>query len=263
MYRFQAGRPRLEPAFTAERQGRRRLGDLAPVLAVPVSPGNRRIQYWTFGGVSDERHREALARCSVAYDLTFIPDRAVGWECPKTHGHVHVSAFEGGAGYAELYEVLEGHAGFLVQDLQPGPMATFAALITARAGETVVIPPRLHHAVVNLGPGMLVVGDIVSRASLDEYGLLRAARGMAYYVGVDGRAVPNAAYAQVPPLARIEAADWSRAAPGPLYEMLIEHPADLEWLSETDRSGGWWEPPGSGRSRGLPGMRIRGSRGNA
>lgn len=141
----------------------------------------------------------------------------------------------GGRGFAELYEVLEGRAGFLVQDLQPGPTASFAVLIEADVGESVVIPPLLHHAAVNLGSTMLVLGDVVARSAQDDYGPVKGARGMSYYLGTDGGARPNPAYSVVPPLVRIPAAEWSDAPRSPLYLKLLSEPSSFKWLSETDR----------------------------
>ena len=229
VYSIVRGRPRLAPRFRA-RRGSRRLGALADVTAVPVSTSSRRIQYWTFSDLSrsDDLPSAALP---VTYDLTFLSSRPVGWERAKTHGHVHSGAE--GEGFAELYEVLEGHVGFLVQDLLPGPAASFAVLVEAHAGESVVIPPRLHHAAVNLGSTMLVLGDMVARRSQDDYASIRAARGMSFYVALDGSVHPNPAYAGAPSLTRVRAPDWSDAPRGPLLTRLRADPSAFDWLSET------------------------------
>lgn len=227
------GRPRLGSSVRVQGQGIRRLGDLGAVTAVRVSASNQRIQYWTYTGVANDSHFAALGRLPVVYDLTFIANRPIGWERPKTHGHVHIAPDRQREGFAELYEVLHGQAGFLIQDLLPGPAAATVVLVEARIGQTVVIPPQAHHAVVNLGSAMLVLGDVVARSAQDEYESLRAARGMAYYLTVDGRAVPNPSYKDLPQLTRVRADEWSDASAGPLYAKLVERPADFAWLSQT------------------------------
>lgn len=195
---FVRGRPRLASGFSAEHAGLRRYGGLAAVAAVPPGRAGRRVQYWSFAGIADESHRDAIRGLPVSYDLTVIPPRPMGWERPKTHGHIHTSRGTPETGFPELYEVLQGHAGFLVQDLHAGPSATFSALIEATSGETVVIPSLLHHVTINLGEGVLVVADVVCRACDDDYSQLRAAHGMAYFISIDNEAMPNPAYAAVP-----------------------------------------------------------------
>src|SRR3972149_1918106 len=88
--------PRLGASFRAARSGLRRLGDLVDVTAIAVSPSSRRVQYWTFSQVEDMHDHGLLARLPVAYDLTFLTPRSVGWERSKTHGHVHVGSGGGG-----------------------------------------------------------------------------------------------------------------------------------------------------------------------
>jgi glucose-6-phosphate isomerase len=166
------------------------------------------------------------------YDLTFLDSRPIGWEAAKTHGHLHTS------GHAEVYEVLQGTAGVFLQDLLPGPSATFAALIEAHPGEAVVLPPRLHHASINLGTSMLVLADVNARASEETYADLRTAGGMAYFIDTTGRAVENPAYGRVPPLQRLTAEDWLASDLGPLYANLVSRPSEFDWLCSEE---GFWE----------------------
>jgi hypothetical protein len=137
-------------------------------------------------------------------------------------------------GCGELYEVLEGRAGFLLQDLHDGPRTTLAVLIEAGPGELVVIPPLLHHATINLGSSTLVVADVTCRAVVDEYAAIRAARGMAYYIALDGSAVPNEAYRSWPVLERTTAQDWAATTYGPLYPALVQRPSASAWVCEPD-----------------------------
>ncbi len=108
-------------------------------------------------------------------------------------------------------------------------------LVEAHAGESVVVPPRLHHAAINLGSTMLVLGDIVARRSVDDYAAIRAAGGMSCFVALDGSVKANRAYTRVPPLTRVRAPDWSDAPRSPLLAQLLSDPSSFEWLSETDR----------------------------
>ncbi len=240
--RFARGRPRLVEGFVAQVEGRRSYGGLAAVAAVAPGRSAARIQYWTFADIT---RTASEPEGPASYDLTVVSARPMGWEVAKTHGHVHVVRDEPGTSYPELYEVLSGRAGFLLQDLGTGPSSTFAALIEAGTGQVVVVPPGLHHATINLGPSPLIVGDLVCRSSDDDYTALRSAHGMAYYVGPDG-AEPNPRYKAVPPLLRLNADDWSGPLRGSLYRLLEDRSALLDWLCVPARA----ERPGIGVERG-------------
>ena len=232
----QGPRPALSRRFVAEHEGRRRYADLASVAAVAPGRGWRRVQYWTFAGVSDIGTVGQLRESSLSYDLTVIAARPMGWEAPKTRGHVHTAPGSPGMSYPELYEVLEGHAGFFVQDLRPGPRATVAKLIEASAGQVVLVSAGLHHSTLNLGSTRLVVADVICRDSADEYEELEAAHGLAYYIRADGGAEVNPRYRSVPDLERSVAGGQVPDVEGSLYEQLVERPASLEWLCRPVRS---------------------------
>jgi oxalate decarboxylase/phosphoglucose isomerase-like protein (cupin superfamily) len=222
--------PYLDPFVRAERAGVRRLGELADVAATDVSRSEDRIQYWTFVDLTfvDDDSRMSW----LEHDLTILTPNAIGWERSKTYGHVHLGPGE--AGFAELYEVLEGRAGILVQDLLPGPSTSVAVLVEAGPGETVVIPPRFHHATINLGSSMLVVEDLVARQAKDDYALVKTARGMSWYIGTD-EIRPNPAYESVPLLKRVPAAEWSEPQRTALSATLHEDSLAFGWLTDGDR----------------------------
>jgi oxalate decarboxylase/phosphoglucose isomerase-like protein (cupin superfamily) len=221
LYEIASGTPSLRPSVKAWQLGARRVEELSSVSAVAPAKPTSEIQYWTFAGVS---RRDDRLPHRLSYDLTFLSADPIGWERPKTHGHAHPEP--------ELYEVLEGHAAFFVQDLSPGTSARFVVLIDAHPGQCVVIPPSAHHVTVNCSPSMLVVANVIARGAQHDYSQMRAARGAAYYQRVDGEVLENPSYTGAPPLTRMSAADWSDATIlSPLYRGLIERPADFAWLS--------------------------------
>lgn len=226
---FAAARPQLKHGWTARRVAVRRYADLAGVAAVAPGRSWRRVQYWSFVDVARDEDRDLLDALSIEYDVTIIAPRPMGWERPKTHGHIHIRPAEPGAGFAEVYQVLAGKAGFLFQDLGPGPSSHEAVLVEAAAGDAVVIPPQRYHVTINLGSTVLVVADAICRASEDEYSALRAAHGMAFLLAMSGDVVPNPSYRNVPELRRIEAREWS-AGPPDLYRSLARKRDSLAWL---------------------------------
>lgn len=216
----------LDGSLAVEETAVRRLSELAPVAEDPTAASGDQIQYWMYNGVAAEADLPRLGPLSVRYELTALADRPIGRERPKSLGHVHVG------GFPEVCEVLAGTAGFLVQDLLPGPRATFASLVTVRPGERIVLPPILHHATISLAGDPLVFSDVIDRRSAGEYATIAAARGLAWFIGVDGTASPNPYYTSVPPLHRLDASDWSGASEGPLYRALVDDPSAFDWLGD-------------------------------
>jgi hypothetical protein len=53
-------------------------------------------------------------------------------------------------------------------------------------GERLVIPPGWHHLAVNPGPTAMVFADVVARAVVPDYSLLRERRGAPVLVGPEG-----------------------------------------------------------------------------
>lgn len=230
---FRRGGPRLQSDAMAEEAGVRRYRDLAAVAAVPPGRSHRRVQYWWFSGVAVEGDRDAMNGSQISYDLTVIASRAMGWERAKTYGHVHRATERSDVGFPEVYQVLQGRGGFLIQDLWEGPRATFATLIGACEGDVVVIPPLVYHVTINLGETPLVVANAVCRAAVDDYAGMRAAHGMAHRIGVDDEAVLNPAYRECPALLRVTAGEWSRSAPGgSLYAAVASESSPLAWLCD-------------------------------
>ncbi len=230
-FEVRRGRPYLGEDLDFERQLVRRERELAPVNAAADSSSSRPV-YWTFADVARRDDRARLTAAPVMYDLTFVSPRPLGQERPRTHGHVHGQAGEGGVGFAEVYEVLAGRAGLLAQDLRPGPEASFVLLVEAGVGEVVVLPPGIYHATLNLGSSMLVVADLVCRSATDEYATLRAAGGMAYGINVDGQVARNPKYLRVPRLQRVSAKAWDASLEGGLYERFVRDPGDFAWLCD-------------------------------
>jgi oxalate decarboxylase/phosphoglucose isomerase-like protein (cupin superfamily) len=235
-------RPAVGPGIRVDERAVRLLGAMNRVAATPVPPSSRRIQYWMLNGMVREADlRQVDAR--LCYDFTFIPDRPIGWERPKTLGHSHPRPGPGRVGFAEVVEVLEGTVGFMIQDLLPGPRSTFAALVTGGPGDRIVLPPFLSHASINLAGDPVVFSDVIDRRIVagelpSDYSGVAGARGMAHFIDLEGEARPNPGYREVPPLQRFSALEWSGPSPArPLYLDYVENPAGLDWIIDPDLFG--------------------------
>jgi len=166
-----------------------------------------------------DRDWQWLRNHQLRYDLTVIPPRDLCGERVKTKGHSHPKN-TAGVGFPEIYEVLEGTAHYL---LQSRPLDDIV-LITADAGDLVIIPPDYGHVTINPSPDeTLSMANIVSTAFESEYGEYEARHGAAYYELTDGTLRKNPAYEKVPPVFRRGPScqrGTQRICRGPLYDLV-------------------------------------------
>ena len=130
----------------------------------------------------------------------------MGGEYVKTKGHYHPLS-PSGIGYPEFYQVLAGEALYLLQrnDLDD------IVVITAKAGEFVLIPPGYGHVTINPGMETLVMANLVSAGFASEYTFYEQMQGGGYYLMEEGGWVQNPRYPAVPPMRMIPAGE----APAP------------------------------------------------
>jgi glucose-6-phosphate isomerase len=169
----------------------------------------------------------------LRYDLTVIPPRDLCGEYVKTKGHYHPDNPRG-VGYPEIYEVLEGSVHYLLQSRKLDDVA----LVSADAGDIVIIPPGYGHVSINPSPDRaLAMANIVSTAFESEYGEYEALHGAAYYEMTNGELRKNPHYPQVLPVRYLDAASghgthrfWKR----PIYELIGDEGA-LAFLNHPER----------------------------
>jgi glucose-6-phosphate isomerase len=97
-------------------------------------------------------------------------------------------------------------------------------IISAQAGDLVIIPPEYGHVSINPSPdSVLVMANIVSTAFESEYGEFEKYQGAAYYEMSDGNLQKNIRYPDLPPVRFIGATCRSEIHPlcrGPLYNLI-------------------------------------------
>ncbi len=108
----------------------------------------------------------------IRYDLTLIRNGMMGPEYVRTVGHHHPK------NYSELYEVVSGKAAFILQSKDLKKMA----VVMAKKGETVVIPPKFGHQTVNMGNSLLLIGNLVYRGFKSDYSVYKKKHGGAFYL---------------------------------------------------------------------------------
>ena len=186
--------------------------------------------------------RQWLRSHHLRYDITTIISRDLCGERVKTKGHYH-PASPSGLGYPEIYEVVIGHAHYLLQDRNLSDVV----LVDAHEKDIVIIPPGYGHVTINAGNSELIMANLVSSAFESEYGEYEKKRGAAYYELADGTFIKNPAYTDAPVLRPITSGKLRRklhAPPGIIYKMVgtdlisfLNHPENAADLFKESLKG--------------------------
>ncbi len=139
------------------------------------------VSYSEVAGSGDAYYmfRDIYKENDIRFDITVIPPNALGEECMKTYGHYHPKSSDG-IEYAEIYQVLNGKAIYLLQ--KPNSNGTVEVIIVdANKGDVVLIPPGYGHITINAGDDTLVMSNLVYDKFSSVYGDFKENRGGAYY----------------------------------------------------------------------------------
>ena len=207
----------------------RTLGEMKSVLADPSCDGDDPLYFMYRDVTKSDTDWRWLRERRLRYDITVIPAKEVCGEWVKTKGHYHPTN-SAGVGYPEIYEVIEGLAHYLLQSRSLDDIV----MVTARAGDIVIIPPGYGHISINPSADQtLVMANIVSTAFESEYGEFESHHGAAYYEMCTGTLKKNPNYPFVPPVRHLDAGsgrDEQRMIEGPIYS-LIGKPDALTFLN--------------------------------
>ena len=196
----------------------RTIEDLRGVLADPGCRQGGPAYFMYRDLAQSEADRSWLGSHLLRYDITVIPPAVVCGEFVKTKGHFHPENPKG-CGYPEIYEIIEGKAGYLLQEKG----LRDAVLVKASKGDTIIIPPGYGHVTINPGNETLVMANIVSTAFESRYGEYESRHGAVYYCMEDGSFRENPGYPAIPPLRIREACNFenfSRLENARLYDFV-------------------------------------------
>jgi glucose-6-phosphate isomerase len=211
----------------------RTIDEMRPVLAEPSCECSEPLYFMYRDLAKSDTDWRWLHHHHLRYDLTVIPPRALCGEWVKTKGHYHPKN-PAGTGYPEIYEVLEGEAHYLLQSREPYDIV----MISASAGDLVIIPPEYGHVSINPSPDKtLAMANIVSTAFESEYGEYEMLRGAAYYEMTSGMLQKNPHYPATPPVRYLGAScgrGIHRFCKGPLYSLIGNENA-LAFLNVPER----------------------------
>lgn len=220
--------------FEAE-EGTRTLADMTAVLRgkpKPTLKGGTLLyrMYRSFARPSDSK---LFRSRNVRHDITIIASLDIGSEPNKTLGHYHPMA-SGDVSYPEIYHVLNGCAAYLLQKEENGRVSDFA-MVEARQGEAILIPPNYGHVTVNIGEGPLVMANLVSDRFSSVYEGYEKLGGAAYYLLKSGRLVANPRYGALP---EPRMARPNFMVSKDLYSDFLSCPRCFAYLNVPDRLGG-------------------------
>jgi len=197
----------------------RTIEEMRPVLADPSCECSDPLYFMYRDLARSDADWYWLHHHNLRYDLTVIPPRNLCGEWVKTKGHYHPKN-AAGLGYPEIYEVIEGTAHYLLQSRSLDDVV----MISARAGDLVIIPPDYGHISINPTPDQtLVMANIVSTAFESEYGEYETYHGAAYYEMCSGMIQKNPHYPAIPPVRHLGANSGRgthRISKGPLYNLI-------------------------------------------
>lgn len=215
----------------------RKLSDAKNVLYQEISISDGPI-YYMYRDVHFAKDEVTIRKSGIRYDITVLPPITLGQEFNKTVGHFHPAKPGSTDTYPEYYEVLDGHALYILQrnDTQ-GDLAEFIA-VDAKTGDKVYIPANYGHITVNIGDRPLVMANLIEATFKSNYQPFVDKKGAAYYVikGNDGQPelVFNNRYQNNVAPDKQMAANRKQATPlveeKTLYEALVEHPEGFEFL---------------------------------
>lgn len=196
----------------------RNIEDMYDVLSSPDCQETGPLYFMYRDLALSPADRRWLRSHHLRYDITAILSRDLCGERAKTKGHYHPDS-PSGPGYPEMYEVVAGHAHYLLQDRSLSDVV----LVDAHAQDIVVIPPGYGHVTINAGDDDLIMANLVSSAFVSEYGEYEKRRGAAYYERTDGTFIRNPAYTHAADLRRISAGkmrDMLDAPSGSIYDLV-------------------------------------------
>lgn len=219
----------------------RRAGNMAAVLYNPSTVPFERVLYYMYRGVCQAADAELIRRHGLRYDITVIPPAVIGSEYVKTAGHYHAPIPGRNKSYPEVYEVLVGEAHYLLQYLNPDAgIVEEAVLVSAGAGDKVLIPPNYGHVTINPSTEVLVMANWVANRSQSLYDPIVQHKGAVYYElqGPDGPTViPNSHYAHVPPLLQRLPQQYHKLGlvkEIPLYQAFLINPELFRYLIQPE-----------------------------
>jgi glucose-6-phosphate isomerase len=227
---FGRGLPVVEPAVRTGKQ-------MKPVLLAANAVADKEILYYMYRDICLPEQRELFTKYRVRYDITILKPGKIGDEFIKTFGHYHPKKPGTSVTYGELYQVLYGTAGFLLQENGKKPQEIIDVIfIEADPGAVITIPPGYGHITVNIGSEPLVVANLVCPDFKSDYVTYVKFGGGAVYISstVEGiEFINNNNYLSIPQLRHSKVFVKEQG----IYQRFFTQPQEMRFLVEPE----WYE----------------------
>jgi glucose-6-phosphate isomerase len=201
--------------------------------------------YYMYRDVSkSEEDANKIKERGLRYDVTIIPSGTLGSEFVKTAGHYHPCCESSEKTYPEMYEVLEGEAQYLLQEMEEEKgieTITDVIVVKAKKGDKVIVPPNYGHVTINPSEVTLKMANWVARTFSSMYEPIKRRFGAAYFELRTGEFIKNERYDRVPDIRFLTPEDtWLKelelSKEDEMYELLREH-KKLDFLI---KPAGWF-----------------------
>jgi glucose-6-phosphate isomerase len=214
----------------------RSLEEMRPFLEDPDATGPEYV-YHVYEGLHLKSDEARFRATGLSVDLTIVWPGHLTGEWVKTAGHFH-SAVKNEDPRTELVEVVSGQALLLLQAGSRDRIEDLR-LVSASAGDWVVIPPGYGHVSMNVGADVLILTVAHSQDIYLEYEDLARHRGAGVWVGPEGIR-ENPSYPEIPVPKKIAAGDILMS-PGhePLYQMIERQRSQFQFLLDPRQAVPW------------------------
>jgi len=228
-----------------ETESGKTLGQMAGLFRSVAGEDPGRPVYRAYRNIRFAEHERLFSEQGMRYDITVvIPGTSCG-ELFKTSGHYHGAGPGQALPFPEVYEVVKGTIGFVLQydplfDTPDEGAPADVRVVVAHEGETVVIPAFAGHGSINLADEVSAFSNIAVASCPVLYDAVQAHHGLAAYVmrGDGGvQLVANESYdlEGTPRFARpLEAPDLGIVFGSPCYRAYVADPACYAWLLDCE-----------------------------
>jgi len=170
--------------------------------------------YLMYGKVHLPGDQEKFEKLGIRYDLTLFKPGLIGQEFCKSIGHFHAKKPGTNVAFPEVYEIITGHALFLIQKLdetdEKKEEIAEVYLIEAKESEKVIFPPGFGHTTINATNEILLTANWDENTDSD-YSYYKNHHGASYYIikNADGKPEfsPNPNYQNIPELKKLKPID--------------------------------------------------------
>lgn len=225
----------------------RTFSEMQKYISDPNAKASNASIYSVYRNVSRQSDASDIQSANIRYDITIIPPGVFAGERKefvRTAGHYHPVKPGSSTRFAEVYEVISGHAYWILQrpNFENPSEIEEIYIIEADPGEKLIMIPGFGHMLVNAFRETLVTANWIHDAFTYDYHPYQELRGSGYWM-LEGETpdtiefMKNTNYTKVPELQKLRPRDIPELGLGrgePAYH-LVRNLEKLDFLSNPER----------------------------